>query len=221
MIMQTHHLDLINFYYQVGDHVLFDLQTTKLEIHDSAKIGIIGLNGAGKTTLLSLIAKVKKLQGNSQILLNNSHLQYRDSAFMLQIPEEHNDNRTVYQEIANYLSYRGSNIDHNYLNELYISFSILPDFLYKNLSFGQKRLVSFLSCILYKPKVLILDEPTMGIHVDKSNLILEHIKQYPGLVICSSNDLADLKDSCNLISYIRDKSLTKPEPNPNLLTFTK
>ena len=48
--------------------------------------------------------------------------------------------------------------------------------LIKNFSGGMKRRLNLIAGILHEPKILFLDEPTVGVDVQSRNVILDHLK---------------------------------------------
>lgn len=134
-------------------------------------VGIIGPDGAGKTTLLRMIMGLLTPTAGSVFALGHDvfkapedirkHISYMPQQFGLY------EDLTVIQNLELYAVLRG--IDKKKQGEVFeklLTFSKLDPFkdrLAKNLSGGMKQKLSLVSALLQKPKLLVLDEPTVGL----------------------------------------------------------
>jgi ABC-2 type transport system ATP-binding protein len=70
---------------------------------------------------------------------------------------------------------------------------------------GMKRRVNLIAGILHNPKVLFLDEPTVGVDVQSKNAILDYLKvlnQNGTTIIYTSHHLAEAEDFCDTIAIL-------------------
>ena len=70
---------------------------------------------------------------------------------------------------------------------------------------GMKRRVNLIAGILHNPKVLFLDEPTVGVDVQSKNVIIDYLKklnQNGTTIIYTSHHLSEAEDFCTEIAII-------------------
>jgi ABC-2 type transport system ATP-binding protein len=70
---------------------------------------------------------------------------------------------------------------------------------------GMKRRVNLIASILHEPKILFLDEPTVGVDVQSRNVIIEHLKELNQLgmtIVYTSHHLDEAQDFCTHIAII-------------------
>ena len=162
------------------DKLILDIPS--LNIDCNKVTGIVGENGAGKTTLLNIIAGLdreyegKILYGGQTL---NKNIQ-KEITLIFQKPKLLN--RSVYKTIAYPLEIRKikkneqeENIN-NILNKLDIY--NLKDMNASKLSGGEQQKVSIARAMVFKPKILMLDEPTSNIDSDSINIIERELLNY-------------------------------------------
>ncbi|MFA5602646.1 MAG: ATP-binding cassette domain-containing protein [Bacilli bacterium] len=180
--------------------------TTKI-IKEKINI-ILGPSGSGKTTFIELInglllpskGKIKVgnfIIGDKKKIKNIKQLRF-DVGLVFQFPEEQFFKETVKKEIAfgmEYFKYKLNVLDKRIIDSLKM---VGLDESYLNcnpleLSDGEKRKVAIASILVFNPKVLILDEPTVGLdnksRKDLVRLILRLKKHHKKTVIIVSHDL--------------------------------
>jgi Cu-processing system ATP-binding protein len=176
-------------------------------------IALIGPNGSGKTTLIkSILGMVIPDSGsitfNGKDIANN--YQYRDEiGYMPQIGR-YPDNMTIGQVLGMMKDIRGKSGELD--QDLIHAFSInnLLNKRMRTLSGGTIQKVSAALAFLFKPSVLILDEPTAGLDPVASELFKEKIiaeKDKGKLVLITSHILSDLDDLVTRIIYMQDGKL--------------
>ena len=156
---------------------------------------LLGLNGAGKTTLFSLITRLYDNQTGSIEIFSNNIKKNPSKALanigvVFQQPTVDLD-LTVEQNLQYHASLHGMRkklaLD-NALTEL--SRQNMEDILKKKireLSGGQKRRVEIVRALMHNPKLLLLDEPTVGVDIESRKLIIKHVKS-----LCKEKKLAVL-----------------------------
>ena len=204
-------LILENFAYQVGDHKIIETKDKVWCITGSTKVMIVGSNGSGKTSFLECIGCIKAYSG--AITFAGTPLRHEHVSIMTQIPG--NFTRTVKSYIENHFLFKGKSFNAQHAQEtfdLVKKYQLPLDEYYDNLSFGQKRIISFICAHQEKPSVLLLDEFSLGIHYDIVEQMKEMLIAYKGLVIASSNDPdIDSKMFSYRSDILPDKTITAPE----------
>ncbi len=184
--------------------VLADINTTFKE----GKItSIMGKSGSGKTTLIELInALIIPSKGNIQVgsrvisktrkIKNINNLRYK-IGLVFQMPEEQFFCKTVKEEIEFGMKYFNKSVKsiEKHISDALIMMGLDNSYLNRNpftLSSGEMRKVAIASILAFNPKVIILDEPTIGLdNKSKENLIkiIKLLKnRYKKTIIVVSND---------------------------------
>jgi len=163
------------------------LTNVNIKIKKSKINGIIGRSGSGKTTLVELInALLIPTTGNVKVddftikkgkkIINVNNLRV-NIGLVFQIPEEQFFNLKVKDEInfgMNYFNVKTEEIEKRCIDSLKmvgLDESYLERETFK-LSSGEMRKVAIASILAFNPKVVILDEPTIGLDsLSKKNLI--------------------------------------------------
>lgn len=186
-----------------------------LEIKEGEIFGLLGPNGSGKTTtincLLSLLAFDKgTIEIFGKKMTPVSYDIKREIGVIMQnvaVFEE----MTVYENIDYFcgLYIRDKKLRSQYVEEA-IAFTGLEDFKKfrpKKLSGGLLRRLNIACGIAHKPKLIILDEPTVAVDPQSRNKILEGIKQLNAdgaTIIYTSHYMEEVEQICTRIA-IMDK----------------
>lgn len=142
------------------------LQNVSLTVNDGEIVGIIGTNGAGKTTLMNTVAGITRANGG-QILLDGKDVtkapaHQRVKMGLTLVPE----GRHVFPDMTVLENIKTASNNKDDIYSLYNIFPEMKSFLHKKagkLSGGQQQMVAFSRAILTRPKILLLDEVTMGL----------------------------------------------------------
>tara|TARA_B100000029_G_scaffold341334_2_gene333592 strand:+ start:5634 stop:6362 length:729 start_codon:yes stop_codon:yes gene_type:complete len=156
---------------------------------------LLGLNGAGKTTLFSLITRLYDNQtGSIEIFSHNIKTNpskaLANIGVVFQQPTVDLD-LTVEQNLQYHASLHGMKKKlaiENAISEL--KRQNMEDILKKKireLSGGQRRRVEIVRALMHNPKLLLLDEPTVGVDIESRKLIVKHVK-----ALCAEKKLAVL-----------------------------
>ena len=201
----------------------------KLSLNISEGItGILGPNGAGKTTLIHIITGlIKNFNGSVDCFDNKLPNQLNNLKPLIGIvPQE----IALYQDLTavENLKFFGSlykidkkiisqNID-NYLTDLGL-YERRNDKI-KNFSGGMKRRVNLICGLLHQPKLLLLDEPTVGVDVQSKKVILEFLKELNKKgtnIIYTSHLMEDVQFLCDTVNIIDNGELIESGKTDELI----
>jgi len=189
--MDSSALNIKTLNHNFGD--LKALDNVNLTLKEGDYSILLGLNGAGKTTLFSLITRLYDNQTGLIEIFSHNIKEKPSKALanigvVFQQPTVDLD-LTVEQNLQYHASLHGMRkklaLD-NALIEL--KRQNMEDILKKKireLSGGQKRRVEIVRALMHNPKLLLLDEPTVGVDIESRKLIIKHVKN-----LCKEKKLA-------------------------------
>lgn len=183
-----------------------------LEIDDNTICGIIGKSGSGKTTLLEIIAGINK-PTNGEVLINyidiNKEYYRKNIGVVFQFPEEQFFEINVKREIE--FAAKNYCIKRSKLKEVLKVVGLEESILTRkldSLSNGEKRLVAIASILIYNPKIILFDEPTIGLDYKNKKKVINLIKtlknRYDKTIIVVSHDIDLLYSLCNDLIVLND-----------------
>ncbi len=173
----------VHFYYDKNNIVFKDLN---LSIKKGEKLAVVGHTGAGKTSLVSLISRYYEFQGGEILVDGDSIRNYALDSYRKQFGKVEQDVYLFPGTLRENIVYGRDNVtDEDIWRVLDIVqasdfIHTLPDGLHtligdrgKDLSVGQRQLISFARAILLNPKILILDEATSSVDAYTEAMIQE------------------------------------------------
>jgi len=178
--MSALELENINFKYDKK----IVLNDVSFKIESGSFFVLLGLNGAGKSTIFSLITRLLNIQDGSIIINNHNINNYQkalsDIGVVFQEPTLDLD-LTVRQNLYYYGSIKGisfkqtlASIEHELKS---IGLEDKLDVITKDLNGGHRRRVEILRALINNPKLLLLDEATVGLDVESRFDILKYIRK--------------------------------------------
>ena len=173
------------------DHLSFSygnrkaLDDISFELPESAFVGLLGPNGAGKTTLFALLTRL--LSSNSgQIKIFGQPLQQKPGQALQQMGVVFQQSTldldlTVAQNLNYHASLHGmsSKQARQRIREQLTRFGMLDraNDRIRTLNQGHRRRVEFARALLHHPRLLLLDEATVGLDVETRHMISEHVRE--------------------------------------------
>ena len=151
-----------------------DLYIEDLKIESGMIHGLVGPNGCGKTTLLKVIMGITEPDSGS---IDYEGLKPSDITMMSQRP--YLMHASVYDNIVYPLKIRGEKIDAAKIDELLERAGILEirDQYAGSLSSGERQKLSFLRAIVFRPKMILMDETLSNLDADSEKLFREMVME--------------------------------------------
>ena len=196
------------------DRGIIDLD---LKIESGEIFGFIGPNGAGKsTTIRMLLGLIYPTSGSGKIF--NMDIVRETKEIKKQIgymPSEVNyyekmDGRELLNYSANFY---GKDCESR-INELADLFSLDLDRKIIDLSRGNRKKISILQCLIHRPRLLILDEPTPGLDPlmqAKFFDILREESSRSTTIFFSSHTLSEVQKMCRRVGIIKEGKIIAVE----------
>ena len=186
-----------------------------LQVNQGEVFGLIGPNGAGKSTLIKLLMDlIRPTKGSATIFGLDSHRNSvelkRNIGYLpgelMQFP-----GASAGYILNLLLNFREID-DHNFLNELAERLQLDLTRKFQDLSHGNKQKVGIVQAFMHKPKLLILDEPTLGLDpLIQRELrgMIEEVTKAGNTVVLSSHVLSEVESYCSRIGLINKGKIVK------------
>jgi ABC-2 type transport system ATP-binding protein len=206
---------------------MYSLNDVSLNINEGQIFGLLGPNGAGKTTLISMLCGlVKPTSGHFTIDgLDYQHHASKIKKIIGVVPQEYALYPTLTARenllyFGSMYGLKGSDLKDEVIETLdLLGLLKFADKQVQTFSGGMKRRVNLIAGILHKPKVLFLDEPTVGVDVHSKTAIIDYLKvlnQNGTTIIYTSHHLAEAEDLCSNIAIL-DQGQIYAQDTPSVL----
>uniref|UniRef100_A0A1S2M6J2 ABC transporter ATP-binding protein n=1 Tax=Anaerobacillus isosaccharinicus TaxID=1532552 RepID=A0A1S2M6J2_9BACI len=200
-----------NLVKRYGDLIVLD--HLNIEINEGEIFGLLGPNGSGKTTAINCLLSLLKFdKGNIEIFGKEMKPTAYDIKQNIGIVMQNVavfDELTVYENIDYFCGlYVKDKKERKELVEQAIDFVALKDFVKfypKKLSGGLLRRLNIACGIAHKPKLIILDEPTVAVDPQSRNNILEGIKRLNAegaTIIYTSHYMEEIEQLCSRLAIL-------------------
>jgi len=185
------------------------------EIEEGELVGFIGPNGAGKTTTLKCLSGLLYPTSGSLSVLGFNPWE-RKYPFLKQISLVMGQKNQLWWDlpalesfILNREIYEINKKDYEETLEELTTLLEVKDVLkiqVRKLSLGQRMKCELIAALLHSPKVLFLDEPTIGLDVVMQKKMRDFIKEYnrrkKATILLTSHYMGDVKEMCKRIIII-------------------
>ena len=185
------------------DHVSVDIPKGKI-------FGLLGPNGAGKTTLIRIINRITIPNGGT-VLFDGRPITQDDVEKIGYLPEERGLYRKmkVGEQAMYFAQLKGMSAREAAaeLKKWFVRFGIESWWNKKveELSKGMAQKVQFITTVVHKPSLLILDEPFSGFDPVNAQIIREEIlrlKEKGATIILSTHNMESVEELCDNIALI-------------------
>ena len=189
-----------------GEKVALD--NVSVEIPKGKIFGLLGPNGAGKTTLIRIINRIT-IPNSGAVLFDGRPITQDDVEKIGYLPEERGlyrkmkvGEQAMYFAQLKGMSYREAQEE---LKKWFVRFGIESWWNKKveELSKGMAQKVQFITTVVHKPSLLILDEPFSGFDPVNAQVIREEIlrlKEEGATIILSTHNMESVEELCDNIA---------------------
>ena len=186
-----------------------------LEIGEPGLVGLLGPNGSGKTTLMKMMTGII-VPSRGEVKVLNEIPSHRKSNFKKNISLVMGQKAQLWWDIPvmdsfllfqRYYEIEEKNFRKR-VNELgeRLKTKKLFHIPVRKLSLGERMKMELMACLLHEPKVIFLDEPTIGLDIVAQKSVRVFLKDYyqekKPLIILTSHYMADVEALCEKIVLI-------------------
>ncbi|BFH11581.1 ABC transporter ATP-binding protein [Paenibacillus melissococcoides] len=204
-------LEIRNLTKKFGDFIAVD--NISLNVREGEIFGFLGANGAGKSTTINMIASLlRSTKGEISLLGKNIAKHNRFAKMNIGIVPQDlaiYEDMTAYENVhffAGLYGLRGELLKKR--TEEALEFVGLGDkhaSFPKNFSGGMKRRLNIACAIAHRPKLIIMDEPTVGIDPHSRNYILGSVRKLNEMgctIIYTSHYMEEVEEICTRIAIV-------------------
>lgn len=188
------------------------LDEISMTVQDGTIYGLLGPNGAGKTTLIRIINGITA-PDSGEALLDGDRISLDKSSQIGYLPEERGlyKKMTVYEQVMYLAQLKGMSAAQarEEMRNWFKRFDITSWQKKKieELSKGMAQKVQFITTVIHRPRLLILDEPFSGFDPINAEMIRQEIlrlNQEGTTVILSTHNMESVEMLCQEISLINN-----------------
>ena len=184
-----------------------------LEIEEGEIFGLLGPNGAGKSTAINMITGLLTIDKGSISIYGKDVRKDKmtTKSYVGIVPQD----IAIYEDLtslenvkffASLYGLRGKMLEEAALEALeFTGLSEKKNQFPKNFSGGMKRRLNIACAIAHKPKLIIMDEPTVGIDPQSRNHILQSVKKLNEMgstIIYTSHYMEEVEEICTRIAIM-------------------
>lgn len=196
------------------------VQDISFSINEGELVGFLGPNGAGKTTTLKMLAGLlHPSSGDAQVLGYTPWRRQRP--FQKQFTMVMGQRSQLWWDLPAWDSFLLNKEIYEIPKEQFtktiqeladlLEIHDLLDTPVKKLSLGQRMKAELACSLLHRPKLLLLDEPTIGLDVLMQNkvrqFILEYNKRHKATILLTSHNMEDIAELCPRVILINHGKL--------------
>ncbi|WP_442602259.1 ABC transporter ATP-binding protein [Paenibacillus sp. KN14-4R] len=204
-------LEVKNLTKKYGDFIAVD--NMSLSVAQGEIFGFLGANGAGKSTTIHIISSlIQSTDGQISILGKDIHKFNKFAKMNIGIVPQDiaiYENLTAYENVqffAGLYGLRGAELHERVMEALhFVGLSDKAKSIPGSFSGGMKRRLNIACAIAHRPKLIIMDEPTVGIDPQSRNYILASVRKLNEMgctIIYTSHYMEEVEEICSRIAII-------------------
>lgn len=200
-------------YTDAVNDISFDIQPGEF-------VGFVGPNGAGKTTTLKMLSGILHPTSGTVEVLGHKPFE-RKTEFQKQFALVMGQKNQLWWDLPAMESFLLNKAIYEIPDDLFtknleklstlLDISDILNVQVRKLSLGQRMKCELIAALLHDPKVLFLDEPTIGLDVVSQNAIREFLKTYNrqtgATIILTSHYMQDIRRLCDRVIIIHHGQL--------------
>ena len=180
-------------------------------------VGLLGENGAGKTTTLKMLSGILYPSGGSLSVMGEEPWKRKKEflkkiAFVMGNKSDMNwdlpaADTFAYQKLLYGIPEREYRENLKRLTEMLRLNASLLNTQVRRLSLGERMKVELVNSFLYSPRLIFLDEPTIGLDIGSQDAIRDFIREYRrengASILLTSHDMADIENTCDRVLILK------------------
>lgn len=185
------------------------------DVKEGEIFGFLGPNGAGKsTTIRCLMGFNKPTDGKISVFdydMTVDSIKAKRQIGYLPGNVKLYDLWTGWDHIRFFEKVRGKS---NNIDELMKRFDFNPSLKFRHLSSGNKQKLGLILALMHEPKLLVMDEPTVGLDPllqNEIHKILKEMRDRGTTILISSHNLPEVEGLCDRVAIIKEGKLVAVE----------
>lgn len=205
------------------------VKNISFEVEEGEVIAFIGPNGAGKSTTIKMLTGILYPDsGNIEVLGINPIKERKKLAYEIGTVFGQKEQLWMHLTVYDNLKFFGAVYDiqekeiEKRIKELIDLFDLekIINIPVRNLSLGQRIRCEIVASLIHRPKILFLDEPTIGLDPVVKESIRKFIKkmnkEYHTTIFLTSHDISDIEKLCKRVIIINDGKIVMDDSMSNL-----
>ena len=207
------------------------LRGVSLDVSAGEIVGLVGANGAGKTTLVKLLSGIiTPTEGTASVLgyvpWKRENGFRRDIGLLMGQKAQlwwdltPSDCFVLLKEIYQIPQSSFSKMRDHLASALNVKH--LLDFQIRRLSLGERMKMELMASLIHTPKVVFLDEPTIGLDFAAQRairrFIIDYVKEQNPAVLLTSHYMQDIQEVCERVVIIREGLIIYDGPFNQILS---
>lgn len=207
--------NLFQFIFKRKYKTIHAVRDVSFTIAPGEMVGFVGPNGAGKSTTIKMLCGIlAPTSGSVSVLGRDPFTSRKKNAYHIGVLFGQRSQlwwdlpvRDSLKLLKQMYKVSDEAYAENYaLFQEYLDIESIQDQPVRQLSLGQRMRAEVAAAVLHNPKILFLDEPTIGLDITVKRKIREFIRElnrrYQTTVILTSHDMKDIEDICERIIVI-------------------